>query len=152
MFIFNNYLNNTKMIKAIMYTMSILCIPSFMACHSTKVMKKEGSEVIKIGSGGGFTGKEMSLIIHDDGSLSSSTGDHYKEIKKEVLSQLLSNITVLGIDKLDYNLPSNLYQFVEIKSGSDMKRLAWDPESTEVPSSLKLFYNNIFNIFKNSKK
>ncbi|MEO6189073.1 MAG: hypothetical protein ABIO44_00625 [Saprospiraceae bacterium] len=140
------------MIKLIMYTMSILCIASFCDCNSSKGVKKEGAEVIKIGSGGGFAGKEMSLIIHDDGSLSSSTGDHYKKIKKEVLSQLLSNIAVLGIDKLDYNLPSNLYQFVEIKSGSDTKRLAWDPQSPEVPSSLKLFYNNINNIFKNSKK
>ena len=119
-------------------------------CKSSKSMKM-AKEAIKIGNGGGFAGIEQTITIHEDGMIKSSLGE-YKKLKSGVVTQILSNVQVLGLDKLEYNSPGNIYNYVEFVNGSEMKRIAWDPQNKNVPSSLTLFYNNINQIINKSKK
>lgn len=112
---------------------------------------KTSKEVLKIGNGGGFAGIEHSISILADGKVSGKDAE-YKKLKKETVAQLLSNLKVLGIENLDYNSPGNIYNYIEFASGSEMKRIAWDPQNKTVPSSLTLFYNNINQILNKSKK
>lgn len=136
--------------KFIICTYSVICIMSVFTCNSSKAMK-QSPEVLKIGNGGGFAGIEYTTIIHEDGSVSSKD-TQFKKLKKDVVSQLLSNLNVLGIDQLEYSSPGNIYNYIEFSKGDSMKRIAWDPQNKEVPESLKLFYNNIIQILNRSKR
>lgn len=131
---------------------SIVCIIGLGDCKSSKSSTVPPKEFLRFGSGGGFAGKETIQSLFEDGSWSSSAGGKFQPLKKNQLRQLETNIQILGLENMDYNSPGNLYEFIEIKSGSDFRRMAWDPMSESVPSALKLFYNNLSNLFQNSKK
>ncbi len=131
-----------------MCAVSIICI-ILTACDSSKKMKVGPQDFIRIGNGGGFAGKEHLTIVKDDGQIISSEGVKYRKVKKDVLTQWNSNIEVLGLKNLEYNLPGNLYNFIEIPMADKFIRMSWDPGSTDVPASLKLFYNNIQSVIKN---
>ncbi len=137
-------------IKSIMYTLSMFCILFISSCNSSKNMK-QSAEILKIGNGGGFAGIEYTTIIHEDGSVSSKDAS-FKKLKKEMVSQLFSNLKVLGIDQMDYNSPGNIYNYIEFNQKGSIKRIAWDPQNKQVPDQLKLFYNNIIQILNKSKK
>lgn len=136
----------------ILCSLSAVYIVLNLSCHASKNMNKELKQVIRVGSGGGFVGQENILSILEDGSIQSSGEESYSRLKKPVFEQLKSNITVLGLENIQYNAPGNLYQFVEIPSGGGLRRMAWDPQAVDVPANLKLFFNNVISIIKKNKK
>lgn len=133
-----------------MYTLSAVCIIFTYSCNTYK-SKTKPYELIKVGNGGGFAGIEFATIIYSDGKISSKDIS-YNKLKKEIVSQLKSNISVLGLDQLDYNVPGNVYHFLEFSTNGKSRRMTWDPQSKDVPAQLILFYNNINQILYNSKK
>lgn len=136
----------------ILCSFSAICIVFNLQCHPSKSMNKDIMQLIRVGNGGGFAGQENFVAIMEDGSIQSSGDESYTKLHQSVIQQLKSNITVLGLDNIQYNVPGNLYQFVEIPSGNGTRRMAWDPQSAEVPSNLKLFFNNAVSIIKKNKK
>lgn len=131
--------------------MSMIYALGIMACNSSKAKSMDVKILLRAGNGGGFAGKEIIYSIDENGGISGN-GESFKKIKKETIEQLLSNVSVLGLDHQDYNKPGNIYNFIEIMQNGELKRLAWDPMNNEVPSNLILFHNNVIQIIKKSKK
>lgn len=117
----------------------------FIGCKSTKVPPSEfeGQQII-FGSGGGFTGAYEEFILLDDGRLFKSGIDAVatplKTLDKKITTQLFSNIQTFGLNKLDYNHPQNMYNFIKIKHGTDSNYIAWSGKPTsEIMAANALF-------------
>lgn len=126
-------------------SMSLGLMTSLPSCKSSKKMNLNESNFVSIGSGGGFVGKESSYILSSNGEIHSG-GQLIKKLKSSVCEQIFTNYKTLGLDKLEYDSPGNIYQFIEFKSADGMKRLTWNPSDNSFNKELKLFYDN-FNYY-----
>lgn len=133
---------NLNLIKCKPLIMKVICFAFFsvlLACTSSK-SGKPAQDVLRFGHGGGVVGKEHSYFLKNNRELSGADCQTVR-LSSNQYNQLLKNIEVLGIRKIHYRQPGNLYKFIEIEIPEiGWQRIVWDPSDSQVPSELTLFY------------
>lgn len=126
----------------------LLFLTGLVSCGKTNMNAPE--VLLRIGNGGGFTGRETSYTLYQDGKLERD-GSFIGKISKGDLKQIRTNMETLNLSSLDWNNPGNIYQFIELQSTSGARRMAWDPYDTEHPKALELFYNYVITVINKIK-
>ncbi len=126
----------------------LLLSAALFTCGKTNV--KSSDLFLRLGDGGGFTGRETVFTLYKDGNLEKD-GTFVGKIKKGDLQQILQNMETLQLSSIEWNSPGNIYQFIELQSTSGPRRIAWNPYDTEHPKSLELFYNYVISVLHKIK-
>ena len=121
---------------------SVLALSVLWACKSAKVIDYTIEDYIRLGSGGGFVGRELFTNLYKDGTLINSAQVKAK-MKKTDATQMFQNLNSLGLFDAEESNPGNIYKFIEIKIGDQVKRLVWDGSKQAAEPNLNLFYSNM---------
>lgn len=79
-----------KLIYWVLPILGLILAPLFN-CKSTKSKVNSGMDWIKIGDGGGFTGKETVYTINTQSGSVESEGKSFKKLKSADLNQWMKN-------------------------------------------------------------
>ncbi len=118
-----------------------------LACKSKKAMLDPMSApAIVWGNGGGFTGKEISFRLLQDGrifkteGLNSGINLELKPIKGKVAKAMFSAASELNLGDVALNAPGNMYHFIELQHDGKPYRITWGDKEAELPQKVKDFY------------
>ncbi len=103
---------------------------------------------LRWGSGGGFVGKETKFTLLENGQVfkdePSRKTVELQHIKAKKAKSLFKMAEDLGLLKLDFQHPGNIYDFIESQEGETIKRITWgdakfpiDPKIKELSTELK---------------
>lgn len=117
------------------------------ACKSKKtVIDPMTAPSIVWGNGGGFTGKEVSFRLLQNGKIYKTEGLNsgmqleLKPIKAKVAKAMFSAATELNLNEVALNAPGNMYHFVELQRDGKPYRITWGDKEAELPQKVKDFY------------
>lgn len=105
------------------------------------------------GNGGGFTGKESINLLCDNGQIfhrdmmSGLTTAAGKTSKKKAKS-LFATSEKLGLNKLQFSHPGNMYNFIEWRNGGETNRITWGDKNAPVDKAVADFYMKLNALLK----
>jgi hypothetical protein len=104
------------------------------------------------GNGGGFTGRESTYVLLDNGYLFSidtdkhSGKENYTPLKKlpgKITQQLFSKADALQLEQVRFSHPGNVYYFVGLKKKQDIHRITWGDPGHEAPADAENLYHQL---------
>ena len=113
----------------------------WLACKQTKYTPGNFPDrQLRWGSGGGFTGKETTYTLLENGQIFTLAGDgaltESGKVKAKHAKALYERIGTLGLDGVHFQHPGNTYDFIEVLSGDSLTASAgataatrWTPKS-----------------------
>jgi hypothetical protein len=126
---------------------AIIVLGVLVSCKSKKaVLDPASAPAIVWGNGGGFTGKEVSFKLLENGQIFKSEGAQsgisleMKPIKAKVAKAMFSAAKELDLATVALNSPGNMYYFVEFQVDGKPNRITWGDKQAELPQKLKDFY------------
>jgi hypothetical protein len=131
----------------------LLLCACFAYCKSNHyTADKLPARQIRWGEGGGFTGRETVYILLDNGQLFKKEGmkEQFMEVpstKKKTAKQLYKRAEELRLMELDFQDPGNIYSFIEIFDGDQVRRIVWGG-STPVPQAVADIYKELQSVGK----
>lgn len=123
------------------------------ACKQTRyTADKLPEKLLRWGSGGGVVGKEKSWILLENGQIFATdimgkTTESNKVSGKKAKS-LFKTAEALGIAKMEFNHPGNLYYFLEWQNGDMVSRIVWGDKNLPVDKSVEALYNDLNALLK----
>ncbi len=129
----------------------VLALSLMLSCKSSSLLPSEyKGDQIHFGQGGGFTGMVTYFILLDDSRIfqkntMDSTYTELAEWENAFARQMFDNFESLGLDKVEYYHPGNLYYFIEHHAqGKDPHRISWGKSDMTPPDNVVNFYNLLF--------
>ncbi len=105
------------------------------------------SEQLRWGSGGGFTGRENSFTLFENGQIFKMEGkDLVVEVDKTKAGKakkLVERADKLELAKMDFQHPSNLYYFLEYQEDDMVQRITWGDPKFPVNEQVKALYDEL---------
>ena len=107
------------------------------------------TQVIVIGSGGGFSGTVTAYKITPKGEILKGTGIaeiNYTEcakIKKSKAQNFIDLANREATSIKEFNHPGNMYSFLAIEQEKEKTRLTWGDPKTPVPEGLRQLHADI---------
>ena len=96
---------------------------------------------LRWGSGGGFTGKENSFTLLENGQIFKAGAENkmteLEKTKAGKAKKLFELAKTLDLTKLDFQHPSNIYSFMEYQEGDMVKRVSWGDPKFPVDDRIK---------------
>lgn len=123
----------------------LLILSIFISCSTNKAVVKTSVEEIKFGSGGGFTGKEITYTLNSNGKLTEGAKD---------IKQIDSKKTMLLFKEAEknktysFNEPQNMYSFIAFQSKDSTNRIVWGLGSKKINKDITDFYNQLISLTK----
>ena len=146
---------NLAVLPKISQIMKVLLAAGFLVAIALILFscktKKEATDPSKApsitwGSGGGFTGKEVSFALTENGQIFKHEGLNagqsleMKAVKAKVAKAMFSSAKELNLSEIALNKPGNMYYFIEFPGAEKPIRITWGDGETEVPQKLKDFH------------
>jgi len=125
------------------YLLFILSI--FISCSTNKAIIKTNIQEIKFGSGGGFTGKEITYTLNSNGKLTEG-GKDLKQI--DLKTTLLLFKEAKKNKTYTFSEPQNMYSFIVIQSKDSTNRIVWGLGSKKINKDITDFYNHLISVTK----
>lgn len=125
------------------YLLFILSI--FISCSTHKAIIKTNIQEIKFGSGGGFTGKEITYTLNSNGKLTEG-GKDLKQI--DLKTTLLLFKEAKKNKTYTFSEPQNMYSFIVIQSKDSINRIVWGLGSKKINKDITDFYNHLISVTK----
>lgn len=125
------------------YLLFILSI--FISCSTNKAIIKTNIQEIKFGSGGGFTGKEITYTLNSNGKLTEG-GKDLKQI--DLKTTLLLFKEAKKNKTYTFSEPQNMYSFIVIQSKDSTNRIVWGVGSKKINKDITDFYNHLISVTK----
>ena len=125
----------------------------WLACKHTKyTAEKLPEKQIRWGTGGGFVGKESAHILCDNGQIfnrdilgnTSISG----KTKGKKAKALFKTVEELGLAKMEYNHPGNIYYFIEIQEVDIVSRVVWGDKGSPVGKPIEDLYGELNGLLK----
>lgn len=118
---------------------------TLISCSTGRSIVKTTIEEIHFGSGGGFTGKELTYCLNSAGKLSSGE----KNLKQiDLKNTLLLFKEAKRFQKYSFNEPQNTYSFIAIQSNDSMNRIVWGQGSKKIDREITDLYNELMSLTK----
>ena len=130
----------------LVFSLLLAAAAQFLACKSAQhTADKLPAEQIRWGSGGGFTGKETSFALLENGqifqfkTLDGSTTE-LAGTKAKAARNLFSKAKALALRDVKHDHPGNMYYFLELRdAAAGTHRITWGNEMPVEPKA-KDFY------------
>ncbi|MFN0013462.1 MAG: hypothetical protein ACKVU2_02845 [Saprospiraceae bacterium] len=111
-------------------------------------------EYLRFGNGGGFTGLETTYTLLENGQLFKSTSSapqlvEQKTCNRKQADRLIESAEDLGLLKLDFTHPGNIYQFVELRDDGQTRRVTWGDPAHPVDEKIRALYEQIVQLTAN---
>ena len=125
----------------------------WVSCKSTQQLPNDYPKTqIQIGNGGGFAGAINQYAIYENGDVyyNNEIEENYSKIgklDKNIVFQLLSNYTLLGLNEVVLKEPGNVYRYINYVSGGKEHKVLWG-KRPPLNKNVETFYNNILNSVK----
>jgi hypothetical protein len=140
--------------KYILFSLTLLATTFlWLSCKHTKyTASKLPEKQIRWGTGGGFVGKEASHILLENGQIFSrdivgnTTEDAKTKGKKA--KALFKSLETLGIAKMEFNHPGNMYSFLEFQDGDMVSRIVWGDKASSVGKPVEDFFSELNGLLK----
>jgi hypothetical protein len=133
--------------KLILITISLLASSLlFWYCKPTKhTLDSLPDHQLRWGAGGGFTGKETSFTMLENGQIFKFVGVsgekmELKAIKSKTSKALFDAVTSLELEKVELDKPGNMYYFLEMKEKDTTHKITWGDDKNAVDQKVKDFY------------
>ena len=136
--------------KIFLFSFSLMAFASlFSFCKHTKYTPTSlPDKQLQWGNGGGFTGKETTYTLLENGQIFKRDGAgallvELEGTKKKNAKTLFSTAETLGLNKLDFMHPGNTYSFIEAPGAENGRRITWG--DTRMPPDAKVqdFYGQL---------
>ena len=102
---------------------------------------------LRWGNGGGVVGKETTYTLLDNGQIFiRDMGGPLTEIGKtkgKNAKELFGMIETLGLQKIDFQHPGNVYDFIEVLSGDSVHRISWGEKDKPVDPKIRDMFNRL---------
>lgn len=141
--------------KIIIITLTLIASASlFIFCkHQPKFTRDNlPAKQLRWGSGGGFAGKETIHILLENGQLfQQNMTDSIAEtgkIKSRTAAALFKTAESLGLQKLEFNHPGNIYSFVGLHDGDAVAKVVWGDAKFPVSDPVKALYDRLNDLLK----
>lgn len=111
---------------------------------------KYKGQQIHFGQGGGFSGVVTYFALLEDGrlfqrALRDSTFTLVDRWDKPFVSQMFTNYRLLGLDRVDYYEPGDIYYFIQHKTGNEtFHKIAWGRPGFKADENVVTYYNLLF--------
>lgn len=123
----------------------LLLLSIFISCSANNAIVKTSIEEIQFGSGGGFTGKEITYTLNSKGKLTEGGKDLKQiDLKKTLLLFKLAK----KLKTYSFNEPQNMYSFIVIQSKDNKNRIVWGLGSTKINKDVTDFYTQLISLTK----
>lgn len=102
---------------------------------------------LRWGTGGGFVGKENTQILLENGQIFAQdimgkTSSAGKTKAKKALA-LFKTAEALGLEKMDFQHPANIYSFIELRDGDMVSRIVWGDASYPVGKPVEALFGQL---------
>lgn len=99
------------------------------------------------GEGGGFTGASHGWVLYDHGQLDSLDTDihpagHLGFVSSEIFENLVDK-ALGGLLENELNKPGNLYFYIIVKKGSEMRSATFAPDNLELNTLYQYIYKEV---------
>lgn len=103
------------------------------------------------GAGGGFTGKETTYLLLENGQIFKRDGvgallQELEGTKKKTAQSLFKTADTLDIIKMDFMHPGNTYSFLEMRTAENAKRIAWGDTKFPVTEQMQNLYKQLMQL------
>jgi hypothetical protein len=116
------------------------------ACkHTQYTAANLPAKQLRWGKGGGIVGKETAWTLLENGQIFKRDGANasltpIEGTKSKTSTALFKTADALGLQKVDFVHPGNMYSFIEVPDGQKTKRISWgDPKLPVDPKILDLY-------------
>ena len=119
------------------------------SCVNTQSISQTGIESIRFGNGGGFTGVVTTYSLTADGHLNKvdeNKNNFIREVDKKTVKDFFEKATELK--SYQFNVPENVYSFLEIQTKENKQNITWGFGSTKVDSRAEKLYNELMLLIK----
>jgi hypothetical protein len=111
-------------------------------------------EYLRFGNGGGFTGVETTYTLLENGQLFKATtaapqAVELKSCKRKTADDLLDTAEALGVLKLDFTHPGNIYKFIECTDDGQTRRITWGDSGHPVDEKIQALYDQLVQLTTN---
>jgi hypothetical protein len=119
-----------------------------LACKSTRYTPENlPAKQLRWGTGGGFVGKETAHTLLENGQIfaqdimGKTTSAGKTKAKKAIA--LFKSAEALGLDKMDFQHPANIYSFIELRDGDTVSRIVWGDASYPVSKPVEALFHQL---------
>jgi hypothetical protein len=125
----------------------------WLACKNTKYAPGNFPDrQLRWGSGGGVVGKERMYILLDNGQIFVIEGgkilSEVGSTKGKTAKALYETVATLGLEKINFQHPGNIYDFVEVLSGDSVHRISWGAKDQPVDPKIKDLFDQLNGLLK----
>ncbi|MEQ1744554.1 MAG: hypothetical protein ABMA02_03955 [Saprospiraceae bacterium] len=111
-------------------------------------------EYLRFGNGGGFTGLETTYTLLENGQLFKNTSTapllvEQKTCNRKQADRLIESAENLGLLKLDFMHPGNIYQFMELRDDGQIRRVTWGDPAHPVDEKIRALYEQLVQLTAN---
>ncbi|MFN0036533.1 MAG: hypothetical protein ACKVUS_15820 [Saprospiraceae bacterium] len=125
----------------------------WFACkHPKYAAEKLPEKQLRWGNGGGIVGKEKSHILLDNGQIFSrdilGNLSEASKAKSKKAKALFKTVETLGLAKMEFDHPGNLYSFLEWQEGDMVSRVVWGDKNFPVGKSVEDLFGELNGLLK----
>lgn len=121
---------------------------SIFSCSTQRELYVDNPQVLRFGSAGGFTNQTVVYKLQSNGKLWKYGGvendsSELKQLKKSQTRKLFEQAYLLGLDTLNFYMPGNMNNFIQMKSKTMDNKIVWPKGNPEVPTEIPDFYKTL---------
>lgn len=125
----------------------------WIACKQTKYAPGNfPDKQLRWGNGGGVVGKETTYTLLDNGQIfvrdMGGPLTEKNKVKDKKAQAMYAMIETLGLQKIDFQHPGNVYDFIEVLSGDSVHRISWGEKDVPVDPKIKDLFNQLNGLVK----
>lgn len=134
--------------KLLIIALSLLSIATLLVfCKHTKYTADTLPKAqIRFGKGGGFTGMEQKYTLLDNGQLFEGDKTELDSAKKRSAKACFKTAKKLGLEKLSYTNPGNIYSFIEVPSGEGFNRITWGGQGAAADAAIVKLHEQLMGL------
>ena len=132
-----------------------LCLLILSNCRTVSYTPYNYSgEIIRVGTGGGFTGQLREFCLLSNGQLFFGThqeGNVYEleSLSKKDAEQIFRSYQILGFSDLSIDKPGNIYNYLKFQDEEEEHFIQWGAHDANPPRELTIFFANLKKDFNN---
>ncbi|TNE61389.1 MAG: hypothetical protein EP344_06115 [Bacteroidetes bacterium] len=139
-------------------SVTLLCAAAlFSQCKQTRYTADNlPDEYLRFGNGGGFTGVETAYTLLENGQLFKTVSKSPETLEitgcdRKSAKKLFEKAEALGLEKLDFMYPGNMYGFIEILDDGKTNRIAWGDREHPADENIMNLYSQLMELAAQKK-
>lgn len=141
------------MSRIILLTLIVSCL---FSCKTKQYLPENyNGKIIKLGTGGGFTGQLIEYTLLENGQVFRSSNGGRSELtrlERNKAQQMFDNIYSMQFHHILLDDPGNMYHYLEIIDMKETHKIQWGANDANVPRELLIYFANAKKILSSQKQ